>query len=230
MELSDEIVSGFREGSPAAFTSVVRRYSRLIVSLLSPVRDIEARRELVQEAWLKAHRNCGSFDPSISALPNWLGLIAKSVRRDWQRTVRMQKRRGIRCSEDLLRRVESSTPGPEELCVRIDLLTQRRAVCLASMTPLQSQALWLAEVEGFSMEEIAEKTGSTLSGVKCRIVRAWAASESLPKEFCLIGEDSLCGPLRGNRREGLRKEVVTGDGSAIGARGKSQRESQDYKF
>lgn len=159
------LVRRWREGDPDAVRQVVATHGpallRVALSLCPRVEDAE---EVVQDAFLQAHRSLASFDPRRGALRAWLvGVTANRAR---------QVRRGLGRYLRLLARIASelyvapSAGTPE----RGDLALARRR--LALLTPREREAFVLVELEELSSAESARIMGISDSTVRVLVTRA----------------------------------------------------------
>lgn len=152
------------EGSEESYRYVYETYSPRLLRLLRRMfRDEELAQDTVQTTFLILFRKVHQFD-GRSSLFTWLTRVAL--------------REGSRLSE-LGRRplpVEQEQPGPpnpEEVSSRNEDLRQVRA--LIDAYPLvKRQTLLLFELEGFSVDEIAEVLGEPRGTVLSRLSRTRA--------------------------------------------------------
>ncbi len=80
-EVPDEqIMEGVRRGDSQAIATLYDRYGGLIFSLgLRMLGDREATEELVQEVFLRAWRQAGTYQSSLGRLSTWLLGIARNL-------------------------------------------------------------------------------------------------------------------------------------------------------
>ena len=79
------------------------------------------------------------------------------------------------------------------------LRAQRVARALALLKPVQREAIVLHEIEGFSVEEVAEMQGVTLSAVKSRLTRG---REKLRRSYLRHTHENEAAPHRETRTAG----------------------------
>lgn len=153
------------------------RWQRLI-RLLKPIhaqamatarrlcRSVEDGDDLYQETVLRAYDKLGGLRDE-SRFRSWFFATLLSRHRS-----RMRRTRRVAVSfEDLLGRRdepvgEDGTSWEEER-----RRAERAARALAGLEPVQREAIVLHELEGFSVEEVAEMQGVTASAVKSRLAR-----------------------------------------------------------
>jgi RNA polymerase sigma-70 factor (ECF subfamily) len=122
--------------------------------------------DLYQEAVLRAHGKLGGLKDE-SRFRSWFFAVLLSVHRS---RVRRPRRDSVSLEETLETRDEpigeDGTVWDEER-----RRAERAARALAGLEPEQREAVVLHEIEGFSVEEIAEMQGVTSSAVKSRLAR-----------------------------------------------------------
>jgi RNA polymerase sigma-70 factor (ECF subfamily) len=120
----------------------------------------EAAEDLVHECFLFLWQNASAYDPARGSLKSFLIGVTRNLA-----FKRLRRERAYDELED-----DAAT------CQPIDPIGQERgeivAQAVASLVPLQREALILAEYEEMSLEEIAQATGAELAAVKSRLHRA----------------------------------------------------------
>src|SRR5260370_25016158 len=87
----EQLMEGVRQGDSRAIAALYDRYSGLIFALgLRMLGDREGTEELVQEVFLRAWRQAGTYRPSLGRVSTWLLGIARNLAIDELR------RRGVR--------------------------------------------------------------------------------------------------------------------------------------
>ena len=90
-----ELISRFKEGDRIAFKELVTRYQqRLFAVAYGIVRDEEAALDIVQETFIKVHKNLHTFQ-GASSFYSWVYRIATNLSIDYRRA---KKRRSAPCS------------------------------------------------------------------------------------------------------------------------------------
>lgn len=145
-------------GDLGALGQIYDRYALALVRFAARVASAEDADDLVHDAMLIAARNAGRYDPRHASARPWLmGIVARLAQ---------QRRRGLaRRARALLglSRV-NSTPA---LVANEDL-----ARALARLSPAKRVVLVMAEVEGFSGEEIAHALDIPIGTVWTRLHHA----------------------------------------------------------
>ncbi|HSR66873.1 MAG TPA: RNA polymerase sigma factor [Acidobacteriota bacterium] len=146
----DQLVREILRGSDVAFERLMRRYERLVFAVAyGYVGCPEQAMDVVQNVFLKAHGNLGSYRSTGSFKP-WLMRIAGNESLNW---LRSQKRH--RHAQPVREEI-AAAPGPGQegrLMQR-----QRRQVlinCLERLNPRQRSAVVLRYFEDLPIREIA---------------------------------------------------------------------------
>jgi RNA polymerase sigma-70 factor (ECF subfamily) len=129
-------------------------------------------RDLTQEAFIRVYRAWRSFKPGTSFL-SWIYRIVTNLHRD-----ELRRRKG-RYQEEIPEDHELQEYGggrplavePIEEYVESQL-SEPVSKALADLTTEQRQIVLLADVEGYSYQEIAEIAGCTVGTVRSRLHRA----------------------------------------------------------
>lgn len=173
----EELAAAAGRGSQEAFRELVERFERPVFALVVRiVRRPELAEELAQEAFVKAWKALGRFDPSRK-FSSWLFKIAHNCALDALR------RRG---EEELSLDAPvtgSDEPAPlpadptaEDPLSRATARAAGRALgeAMAGLRAEYREILTLRFAEGLSYDEIAEVTGAPLGTVKVHLHRARA--------------------------------------------------------
>jgi RNA polymerase sigma-70 factor (ECF subfamily) len=162
-------------GSQAAFEELIERHqqrvSRLVGGILRRREDVE---DVTQQVFLKAYVSLKRFDQR-AAFATWLYKI--TVNECWD-YLRKRKVRPLAYESDLseeqVSRLDSivsadrAPQSPEERAEARDLIERM----LAKLPDQDRQLLVLKEVEGFSVEELAQILKLNVNTVKVRLFRA----------------------------------------------------------
>ena len=177
--LSDaELARAAAAGSEDAFREIVGRFERPVFGLvLRMVRDRPTAEDLVQEAFVKAYRGLGGYDPARK-LSSWLFKIAHNtaidhLRRREPKTVPLEAPPGAEDDAPGLDRVlaDESARGPEVAAARGELAAALEAA-VGGLRPEYREVVVLRFAEGLAYEEIADVAGLPLGTVKTYIHRA----------------------------------------------------------
>lgn len=173
-----ELVLATRSGSEEAFRELVLRYQRPVFSLiLRMVRDRSLAEDLSQEAFVKAYRALGRFDPSRK-FSSWLFKIAHnltidSIRRKRLHTQSLDQPIGSADGDLRLgdRIADHDQMAPDRAVESVDLgESLERAI--AALRPEYREVVMLRFVEEMSYQEVAEILDLPLGTIKTYIHRA----------------------------------------------------------
>jgi RNA polymerase sigma-70 factor, ECF subfamily len=172
-----DLVRRAQDGDEPAFEQLVRRHQRRVFALVGGIlRRREDVEDVAQQVFLKAYMSLKRFDQR-SAFSTWLYKI--SVNECWD-YLRKKKVRPLvyECdlSEEQVSRLDAIVSqnrppeSPTERAEARDLLDR----ILDRLPEQDKQLLLLKEVEGFSVQELAEILNLNVNTVKVRLFRARA--------------------------------------------------------
>lgn len=161
-------VEAAASGDATAFRRIVEQHHRpLYLMAARLVGDPVEAQDLVQESLAKAYVNLDRFDPSFR-LSTWLHRITLNTCRDHLKSARRRERAsGVEPAGD---RPDEGLRPDEELLQRIQ--AERVQAALARLKPSYREALVLKDMHGLSYQEIKDITGSPITALKIRVVRA----------------------------------------------------------
>jgi len=165
-ELTDEeLMAKLRAGEGDALAVLFDRYHRLVLSIaLKIVRDAGEAEDVMQNVFLEIFRSVAQFDPSKGTTKTWLLQYAyhRSINRRQQLNSRhFYRQDDIADAETRLGETGSSIGNLSHHELK-HLLRQG----LATLNGQQRKVLELASFDGLSMNEIAAKTGESVSNVR----------------------------------------------------------------
>lgn len=163
-------VEAAREGDARAFRRIVEQHHRGLFSMAHRLVGCRAEaQDLVQESLAKAYTNLDRFD-SQYRLSTWLHRITLNTCRDHLKSARRRERAS---GSDPMPERADERPAPDEEVAR-----RRRAervhAALNRLKPSYREVLVLKDLQGLSYSEIEEITGSPITALKIRVVRARA--------------------------------------------------------
>lgn len=163
----DALVSRAREGEREAFGELVRRHHGAAVRTAAVIcGSTQDAADVVQDAWVSAHRALGSFRGSGS-VRSWLLRVVANQAKNHVRTMERRRRRDDRHAGLDLREV----PGPEGVVVdRLERVALTSA--LGRLGLRDREVLACRFVTGLSEAETAVVLGVALGTVKSRTSRA----------------------------------------------------------
>jgi RNA polymerase sigma factor (sigma-70 family) len=161
----DALLAGFVVGDPDASLEFVRRFQRRVFGLaLRIVGEIGLAQDVAQQAFEKAWRYGGTYDPLRASVATWLLTITRNVAIDETR------RRRITFVElsDVATLADERDAGPARAAEVSDGV-QAVAAELATLRPEHRRAVVLATWYGRTADEIATLEGIPLGTAKTRI-------------------------------------------------------------
>ncbi len=167
------------QGSERAFRDLLRRYERPVFSLIvRMVRDRTLAEDISQEAFIRAFKAIGSYDPRYK-FSSWMFKIAHNLTIDHLRrkrieTVSIHGSPNAVTAEEQARTslvLESSQERPDAYVENMELGSQIEAA-IGKLRPEYRSVTLLRHVEGYSYQEIADILGLPLGTVKTYIHRA----------------------------------------------------------
>lgn len=167
----EQLMKGVQAGDGQAVAALYDRYNMLVFSLaLRMLNDREGAEELVQEVFLRAWRQAGTYQPALGRLSTWLLGITRNLAVDElrRRGVRPQRADGEAAQEHL-----ETLPAPEfdDPAVQAGRADQRAEIqqALDTLPPAQRTVIEMAYYSGLSQSEIAAALGDPLGTVKTRM-------------------------------------------------------------
>lgn len=167
------------QGSERAFRDLLRRYERPVFSLIvRMVRDRTLAEDISQEAFIRAFKAIGSYDPRYK-FSSWMFKIAHNLTIDHLRrkrieTVSIHGSPNAVTAEEQARTslvLESSQERPDAYVENMELGSQIEAA-IGKLRPEYRSVTLLRHVEGYSYQEISDILGLPLGTVKTYIHRA----------------------------------------------------------
>ena len=170
-----ELVRLCQNGTESAFEELVRRHQQRIMALVGGIlRRSEDVEDVVQQVFMKAYVSIKRFDQR-AAFSTWLYKIAVNECWDY---LRKKKVRPLVYESDLSEEQISRLDGIASLERVPDNPGDRTAArqllerLLEKLPEQDRQLLVLKEVEGFSVQELAEILNLNVNTVKVRLFRA----------------------------------------------------------
>ena len=173
-ESDPQVVARARAGDPEAFRVLVERHSRYLFAVVHRlVGNVDDTQDVVQETWLKAHRQLATFE-SRADVRTWLTRVAVNCAID-----HIRGRRYRELPHDpvdlqlgpLSERAIATVPAADRLVFGVEM-QQCLTSALGSLTTLERAAFMLRHVEGLSIDEIGSALDLRTSATKHCIFRA----------------------------------------------------------
>lgn len=151
---------------PAALAELYDRYSDLLYSLAARIVGAGAdAEEVLQDTWMQAWRNAGTYDPARGAVGAWLVTIARSRALDRVRSLGARRRAETAAGVETAHEPTPPAPDPATGYAR-RMLRKDVAAALTALAPQQREVVELAYFEGLSQSEIAARLEAPLGTVK----------------------------------------------------------------
>jgi RNA polymerase sigma-70 factor (ECF subfamily) len=175
-----ELVDRARSGDHGAFRTLFERYHRRAYSLAcGVVRNPDDALDVVQEAFIKAHRHLGKFE-GTSSFYTWLYRIVMNLAIDH---IRRTKRVRNVDFNDALNHQEAEMVGEESLLPRIldenpaktllrKEMREHIGAALAGLSDNHRAVLVMREMEGMSYEEMAQAMRCSKGTIMSRLFHA----------------------------------------------------------
>ena len=170
-----DLVASFLGGEERAFQEIVERYQSKVFSIIHGIvrqrNDVE---DIAQQVFAKVFLSLRNFD-FRSSLITWIYKITVNECFDYLRKRKVRKLvYESDMSEDEVRRVENSEPSVDRQVPMDESLASRDYAIklLTRVSEEERMLLVMKEVEGFSVEELAEKTGMNENTIKVKLFRA----------------------------------------------------------
>jgi len=169
------LVRRAQSGDEAAFREIVERYQSKVFSIIHGIvrqrNDVE---DIAQQVFAKVYFSIRNFD-FRSSLITWIYKITVNECFDYLRKRKVRKLvYESDLSEDEVRRVENTEPSVDRQAPADESLARRDYVTklLTRVSEEERTLLMLKEVEGHSVEELAEMTGMNENTIKVKLFRA----------------------------------------------------------
>ncbi len=169
------LVRRVQAGDQAAFRDLVERYQSKVFSIIHGIvrqrNDVE---DIAQQVFAKVYFSLAKFD-FRSSLITWIYKITVNECYDYLRKRKVRKLvNESDLSEDEVRRVENTEPSLGRSPLMDAVLAKRDYIVrlLSRVSEEERMLLMMKEVEGHSVEELAEMTGMNENTIKVKLFRA----------------------------------------------------------
>jgi len=169
------LVRRAQAGDETAFREIVEKYQSKVFSIIHGIvrqrNDVE---DIAQQVFAKVYLSLRSFD-FRSSLITWIYKITVNECFDYLRKRKVRKLvYESDLSEDEARRVENTEPNVDRTAPADASLASRDYVIklLTRVSEEERMLLMMKEVEGYSVEELAARTGMNENTIKVKLFRA----------------------------------------------------------
>ena len=183
VDAADAAMERYSKGDEAAFAELYDAIApRLLGFLRKATRDDVAAEDLIQQTLLQIHRQRGSFIPGARVMP-WAFAIARRLMIDSARRRRLERRlfSDAPAADWMTYEPTAAMATADELlhARRLKWRVQQR---LDALPEAQRTAYQLLQQEGLSLKGAAEVLGTSVTAVKLRAHRAYAALRAVFRE------------------------------------------------
>ena len=162
----DALLAGLATGDPEAASAFVRRFQRRVFGLaLTIVGEARAAEDVAQEAFLRAGRPAGAYDPRRGTVITGLLTITRNLAID---SVRVRRPVTLDPEAILGLNLEGGDRLPDELAALRDD-TDRLSAAMTRLPTEQRRALVLTGLLGLTAREVSELEGIPLGTAKTRV-------------------------------------------------------------
>jgi RNA polymerase sigma-70 factor (ECF subfamily) len=170
-----ELVRRVQAHDEIAFREIVERYQAKVFSIIYGIlRNRNDAEDIAQQVFAKIYLSVGKFD-FRSSLLTWIYKITVNECYDYLRKKRVRKLTyESDFSEDDARMMENVEQSTEKVRPVDETLAKRDLIMkmLEKISEEERNLILLKEVEGHSVEELAEMTGMNQNTIKVKLFRA----------------------------------------------------------
>jgi len=172
----DSLIAAAQRGNLEAFNELVLAYQDQVYNLAYRIMgDPASASDATQEAFISAFQHIEGFRGEYpSSFKSWLMRIVSNACYDELRRRKRHPQTSIEdfeIDEEANPALVSEIEGPEAFAEREEMARALQAG-IETLPPDQRVTLVLADVQGFSYQEVAEATDAPLGTVKSRLARA----------------------------------------------------------
>lgn len=168
MRSDEELMAAYVRGDAQAFRELFQRYAPLLLRVLRhQLRRTEDAEDLVQQTFLHLHRARHDFRDG-SALRPWVFTIALNLKREYFR-------RAARKPEAPLDAAQLDSPRVEPRGQEQAEASDEVRFAFSQLPDDQREVIALHWLAGIPLPEVAELVGASISAVKVRAHRGYAA-------------------------------------------------------
>ncbi|MGH3853982.1 MAG: RNA polymerase sigma factor [Pseudonocardiaceae bacterium] len=161
----DMLLAGLGAGDPQAALAFVRRFQPVVFGVaVAVVRERGLAEDVAQQAFERAWRHAGLYDPRRGSVRTWLTRITHNLAVD---AIRVNRPAPVDPSQ-LPQLIAALTEGPEYQALAGEATGELRRA-LAALPPEQARAVVLAAMHGMTAQQIAELETIPVGTAKSRI-------------------------------------------------------------
>lgn len=168
MRSDEELMAAYVRGDAAAFRELFERYAPLLLGVLGhQLRRKADAEDLVQQTFLQLHRARYDFRDGARLRP-WVFTIALNLKREYFR--RAARKPEVPLDSERIEAPRVAPRGQEQAEASDEV-----RFAFASLPEDQREVIALHWLAGIPLPEVAELVGASLSAVKVRAHRGYAA-------------------------------------------------------
>ncbi|MGV9014047.1 MAG: RNA polymerase sigma factor [Flavobacteriales bacterium] len=157
-----KLFEGVCQGDKAAFAELYERYSAALFGVvLKVVQENDRAEEVLQDTFVKIWRSSASYDPSKGRLFTWMLNIARNTALDVVRSADYRNSAKVQPIGSHVYRT-----GGDDLRDQMDHIGVDKI--LGTLPPEQREVIDMAYYQGWTQQEISDRTGTPLGTVKSR--------------------------------------------------------------
>ena len=171
-----ELISLSQKGDIDAFEELVARYERKVYTIAYRyMGNPEDASDLAQETFLKVFKSIDKFRGE-SSFSTWIYRITANICKDELRKIKRKPQTSLDQEiwldeGSVIRQVVDEKPTPDEVFEQKELWNYLQDL-IANLSPEYRMVIVLRDINGYSYEEIAQITETSLGTVKSRLNRA----------------------------------------------------------
>ena len=170
------LLEGVCRSDQSAIASLYDQYSTALFGvIIRIVRDEARSEEALQDTFVKIWRNAASYDASKGRVFTWMLNIARNTALDVVRSADFRNSAKVRPIESHVYRTGSNDLGDKMDQIGVDKILQ-------TLPPEQREVIDMAYYQGWTQQEIADRTGTPLGTVKSRTRAAFCQLREALKE------------------------------------------------
>ena len=171
-----ELIERSQKGDIDAFEELVARYERKVYTIAYRyMGNPEDASDLAQETFLKVFKSIDKFRGE-SSFSTWIYRITANICKDELRKIKRKPQTSLDQEiwldeGSVIRQVVDEKPTPDEAFEQKELWNYLQDL-IANLSPEYRMVIVLRDINGYSYEEIAQITETSLGTVKSRLNRA----------------------------------------------------------
>ena len=171
-----ELIERSQKGDIDAFEELVARYERKVYTIAYRyMGNPEDASDLAQETFLKVFKSIDKFRGE-SSFSTWIYRITANICKDELRKIKRKPQTSLDQEiwldeGSVIRQVVDEKPTPDEVFEQKELWNYLQDL-IANLSPEYRMVIVLQDINGYSYEEIAQITETSLGTVKSRLNRA----------------------------------------------------------